>query len=254
MAIEVRDLSAGYYNVPVLSEVNFRVDNGETVSFIGRNGSGKSTLMKALSGVVPVAKGELSVDGIRTEVSLRGDVAAHLVYIPQDGRVVRRLTVRENLRLAAYSLDRQEFRAALDMALSVDPFQSLASLLDQRAGSLSGGEALIVALCCAKLRPGKLTHFVLDEPTAGLDRDNLAEVAQILRSLNAPGNVVILAEQDLWTAFTLSNRVFVMRPIEGGTHTSVELDAEVLREIGAEMAAARSPNPSTLRFIAECIW
>lgn len=254
MAIDVRNLSAGYFGVPVLSEVNFHVDNGETVSFIGRNGSGKSTLMKALSGVVPVAKGEFSVDGVRTEVSPGMDVAARLVYIPQDGRVVRRLTVRENLRLAAYSLDRLAFRSALDMALAVAPYQGLASLLDRRAESLSGGEVLLAALCCAKLRPGKLTHFVLDEPTAGLDRDHLAEVAQILRWMNAPGNVIILAEQDLWMAFTLADRVYVMRPTGEGTFTPVELDSEVMAEIGVEMAAVRGPNPSTLRFIAERVW
>ena len=163
--LNISHLSCGYGDRPVLNDVNLVVKEGETVLIAGPNGCGKSTLLKAIVGMLPLTNGDISFQGHSiAALSAEQRVRAGIGYLRQTDNIFPSQTVDENLQLAGLTLPRDVYaKSRIEM---LDLFDFLKSKLNQRAGSLSGGQRQALALAMVFLRPQKL--YLLDEPTAGL--------------------------------------------------------------------------------------
>ncbi|GHF67263.1 ABC transporter ATP-binding protein [Seohaeicola zhoushanensis] len=164
--LEVRGLSTGYGNIPVLHDVSFEVPQGKVTAVIGANGAGKTTLLSTIAGLIPATSGQLMLDGTdisRTPAASR--TAAGLALVPEGGRLFPFMTVRENLELGAYSLGR-DAGMRQRIAEICEIFPVLAERQSQMAGHLSGGERQMCAVARAMMSRPRL--LMLDEPSVGL--------------------------------------------------------------------------------------
>ena len=204
--LEVRDLQAGYGGSSVLNGVDMTLGDGESVAVLGRNGVGKTTFVHALMGLVRPSAGSVRLRGRelareRTDTIARAGVS----LCPQGRRVFGVLTVRETIDLAA-SLCRREGPWSRDRVLEV--FPRLGERLDQRSGSLSGGEQQMLAIARALLCNPVL--LLLDEPSDGLAPAIVRQIEQVLGEVRDSGVGLVLVEQDLHLAFAVAERVSVM--------------------------------------------
>ena len=196
--LEARDVAAGYERQPVVTRCSLSVDAGRTTAIVGRNGAGKTTLVSAISGRLPLLAGEVLLDGSPIGAlpayrrSLKG-----IVHVPQGREVFATLTVAENLRLASRDATKPE-----DWELVYDLFPVLKERLEQKAGTLSGGEQQMLAIGRAVLTRSRL--MILDEPSLGL-APKVVELMfdRIKRLKEALDIAIILVEQQarwVWEA------------------------------------------------------
>ncbi|MEO9458686.1 MAG: ABC transporter ATP-binding protein [Lentilitoribacter sp.] len=219
--LDVKDIYAGYGQVEVLHGVSLNVASGEILCVMGRNGAGKTTLLKSIMGIV-----EISGGGISLEEELINTLPGHEIpkrgigYIPQGRRLFPELTVRENIEMGL--MVRKVSADTKDWVL--DLFPRLRERLDQRAGTLSGGEQQMLATARAlALRPKVL---LLDEPTEGLQPSMIEQIRQVILKMKQEGFAIILVEQRIDAVLALADRVTM---IENGK--SVETLAA--KELGA---------------------
>ncbi|MFN3736447.1 ABC transporter ATP-binding protein [Hydrogenophaga sp.] len=201
--LEVRQLVAGYGQGQVLNGVDLRVAPGEVVALLGRNGAGRSTLAKALVGLVP-AQGSARWKGRELLGLAPFEVARSGVgYVPESRDAFPHLSVRDNLLLG-----RQRRAGRWDFDAVYHWFPRLKEREHTLAGRLSGGEQQMLAL--ARTLMGSPALLILDEPTEGLAPSMVEQVADVLRSLRAEGVAILLIEQKLSIAFSVSDRVALM--------------------------------------------
>ena len=239
--LEVRDLHAGYGDVPILHGVSLRVDEGEVVSLVGANGAGKTTLLRALSRVLPV-RGEARFAGdditglAPDEVVRRG-----LAHVPEGRQLFARMTVLENLKLGAPA---RCARADLDRRLEqvYAMFPRLAERRAQDAGTLSGGEQQMVAIGRGLMLGPRL--LMLDEPSLGLAPTLVKGIFDTVSRINAAGVAVLLVEQNVAESLRRSRRGYV---IETG-RIALEGDAAALlkddRTRAAYLGGTIAMNPT----------
>ena len=203
--LDVDDLHAYYGKSHILQGVSFRVGEGEIVSLLGRNGAGRSTTIKTIMGeVAPV--GTIRFRGERTD-GLAPHVIARkgLGYVPEDRAIFPDLTVRENLLLGMKST-KAKGRWSLDEIFSLFP------LLSERAnapgGVLSGGEQQLLTICRTLM--GDPDLIMVDEPTEGLAPLIVERVRELLETVSRRGVAILLIEQKLAIALTISQRLYVM--------------------------------------------
>ena len=199
--LTARGLRAGYGGIAVLHGVTLHVDRGETVTVLGRNGAGKTTLMSTLVGSISPSAGRIEVcERDMTGRSPSAISRAGMACVRQDQPLFGELTVGENLNLAGLS-------AGADRVLGLFPgvFDGRAS---QRASTLSGGEQkmLAAARCLCSAKP----LLVLDEPTEGLQPANVALLLQYLTAARDRGCGVLLIEQHVDAALSVSDRYCVL--------------------------------------------
>ena len=176
--LEVKKLSCGYGDRPVLNGIDLSVSEGESVLLAGPNGCGKSTLLKAIIGALPLTDGNVSFGGEPLAgKSVEERVRAGIGYLRQTDNIFPGQTVEENLMLAGMSLAKTEYAAARDEMLAL--FDFLKPKLAQRAGSLSGGQRQALALAMVFMRPQRL--YLLDEPTAGLSPKAAQDIMERVR-------------------------------------------------------------------------
>lgn len=219
--LDVKDIYAGYGQVEVLHGVSLNVAAGEILCVMGRNGAGKTTLLKSIMGIVQISDGDISLEDelINTlpghEIPKRG-----IGYIPQGRRLFPELTVRENIEMGL--MVRNVSSDTKDWVL--DLFPRLRERLDQRAGTLSGGEQQMLATARAlALRPKVL---LLDEPTEGLQPSMIEQIRQVILKMKQEGFAIILVEQRIDAVLALADRVTMIengRSVE--TLTAQELGA-----------------------------
>ena len=201
--LSIEGLGGGYGDVSVIRGFSAAVAPGEVVFVTGRNGVGKSTLVKLVAGQLPVREGRVSFRG-RDLDAVPGHRRCHLGlgYAPQEAIVFNELTVAENLTLAydTRSLDRY---AAL---LVLFPF--LAERRAQRAGTLSGGEKKILSFCRALGEDTRLV--ILDEPTEGVQAENIARMAETIAGAAAGGRAFLIVEQNLNLIEEIADRVHLV--------------------------------------------
>jgi len=225
--LEVSGLSAGYGEVPVLSDVALKVNAGEIVTLVGSNGAGKTTLLRALSRVLG-ATGTLRFDGRDiARMSPEQVFALGLVQVPEGRQLFDRMSVEDNLRMGAYRRA-DNAKVAETFARVYELFPRLKERRAQIAGSLSGGEQQMVAIGRALMAAPRL--LAVDEMSLGLAPVVVDQLLGILTEIRKQGVTVLLVEQDVFAAFSVADRGYVMetgRIVREGAVAELEKDPEV---------------------------
>lgn len=198
---------AGYGSTPVLHGVSLSLDSGGIVAVLGRNGAGKTTLMRAISGTIPCTGGSMSFEGVDL-VSLNAYKRARLgiSHVPQGRDIFPKLTVAENLQVAASASARNRGN---DLDEVFEQFSILAEKRKARGGSLSGGQQQILALARALMAKPRL--LLLDEPSEGIQPSILDEIAATVEQINSErGIAVLVVEQNLDFAARIAHRGLMM--------------------------------------------
>lgn len=210
LKIELVDAAYGY--VKVLSEVSLEVKKGEIVTVIGANGAGKSTLMRITSGLLNVKKGRIYFGGADiTKSKPQKRVQLGICQVPEGRQIFGDLTVKDNLLLGGY-LDhyrksgRNRIKENLDKAFLVFPI--LKERLNQKAGTLSGGQQQMLAIARAMMSMPKL--LLLDEPSMGLAPMFVKEIFRVIKELHNIGIPILLVEQNARAALKIADRGYVM--------------------------------------------
>ena len=200
------NLTGGYTEADILTDVHMTVDPGEVVVIVGPNGAGKSTAMKAVFGLIHVRGGRILFDG-RDLTGLNPDriVRRGICYVPQSDNVFPTLSVQENLEMGAFVRD-DDIRPALDRVYAL--FPPLAEKRRQEAGTLSGGQRQMVAMGRALMLEPKL--LLLDEPTAGLSPKFMDQIFDIVRTVNDLGISILMVEQNAKQALKMADRGYVL--------------------------------------------
>jgi branched-chain amino acid transport system ATP-binding protein len=202
--VEVR-----YGTVPVIHGVSLEVFPGETVSVVGANGAGKSTLLKAIMGSQPASKGRIFFQGtdihaFRTERI----VGMGVIYVPEDRKLFKPLSVEENLLLGAYLLD-DEDRKRENLEFVYKLFPVLFHRKTQATATMSGGEQQMVAIGRGLMSNPRI--LMLDEPSLGLAPLLVDEVLDTVKRLKDEGLTILLVEQNVREALELSDRAYVLQ-------------------------------------------
>ncbi len=210
--LEVRGLHANYGRIPILNGIDLAVAEGEVVGILGHNGMGKTTLMKTLMGFLPAHAGPVIFEGADiTREKPHRRVRRGLGYVPQGREIFPRLSVYDNLRMAALATGGGGgggANGAVEAALA--DFPILAGMADRQGGALSGGEQQILAIARCLCTAPRL--ILLDEPTEGIQPSIIDEIADILARLQRTrGLTVVLVEQNLEFVAALSKRVLIIQ-------------------------------------------
>jgi branched-chain amino acid transport system ATP-binding protein len=208
MAFVATGISAGYGKVRILNDVSLTLEPGTIHCIFGPNGSGKSTLLKACAGIVPPWSGSLALDGhdlraLRPHEFIRNGIVA----VPQNGGIFAELSVAENLTAGGLALtDQRAVRATIE---AMDGrFAILGQKRAERAGSLSGGQRMLLAFARALVAQPRV--LLLDEPSAGLAPAVVKEVFGLVRDLRAEGPAIMLVEQAVRDALPLADQITVL--------------------------------------------
>ncbi|MGC4397118.1 ABC transporter ATP-binding protein [Hydrogenophaga sp. T2] len=226
--LNIRNLHAYYGKSHVLHGVNFEVGAGEIVALLGRNGSGRSTTAKAVMGLVE-CEGSVEWKGQQI-VGRKAYEVAHLGlgYVPENRDIFPTLTVHQNLMLGQKGKGRGSRWGFDDMYAM---FPRLKERQHTEAGVLSGGEQQMLTLCRTLM--GDPDLIIIDEPTEGLAPKIVELVAEYLQKLKARGISVLLIEQKLTIAMSISDRVLVMGHgsiVFEGTPEQLKADPAVRKE------------------------
>jgi branched-chain amino acid transport system ATP-binding protein len=206
--LEVTGLVAGYERSnPIVRGASITVESGQIVTLIGPNGAGKSTCVRAIAGLVPIEAGHIQLNGLDiTTVPAHGRVATGLGFVPQSDNIFADLSIDENLQLGIPRNARREGRARAEALLaSVPEFRERRA---RRAGGLSGGQRQVLAVARALMAAP--TTLLLDEPTAGLSPRAVTELLTQCRQLADEGLAILMVEQNVRAAFTVSDQVVVL--------------------------------------------
>ena len=227
--LEVRDLHAFYGRAHILHGVSLEARAGEVVALLGRNGAGKSTTMKAIMGLVPPARGEVSFDGRRIERLPPYRIARlGLGYVPEERRIFTDLSVTENLEVG-----RQAARAGTptwDERKLFTLFPNLGGMRERPGGRMSGGEQQMLTI--ARTLMGNPRCVLLDEPSMGLAPIIVEQMANSIRALKSEGLSVLLSEQNLHFSQAVADRAYIIEKGQirfGGSMAELTADAS-LRE------------------------
>ncbi len=206
--LSIEALSAGYGGRMILQDVSLQVHPGEIMTIIGHNGAGKSTLLRAIFNLVPARTGRVllaqrDVWGLPSDRLLMAGIA----YIPQHRSVFPRLTIEENLQMGGYLVsDRTVLAERIDRVL--DLFPILKARAGQFAGMMSGGEQRMLEIARTLLQDPKL--IMLDEPSIGLAPKMVDAVFDNVRLLREQGKAILMVEQNVKKALSISDRGGVM--------------------------------------------
>jgi branched-chain amino acid transport system ATP-binding protein len=205
--LAVRGVKSFYGNIMALKGVSMEVGEGEIVTLIGANGAGKSTLMMTIFGNPQAREGQIIYRGRDiTRLPTHEVARLRIAQAPEGRRIFARMTVRENLQMGSEIDQGAHFEA--DLARVCKLFPVLARRLDQRGGTLSGGEQQMLAIARALMSRPEL--LLLDEPSLGLAPLIVKQIFEVIRELNQQGMTVFLVEQNAFHALKLAHRAYVM--------------------------------------------
>ncbi len=211
--LEVRNLEVVYHSVVlVLKGVSLHVPEGGIVALLGPNGAGKTTTLRAITGLLDIQNGSItkgkiswagdSIIGRRPDVIVRSGIS----QVMEGRRILADLSVEENLRAGAYTAPRSTIGPQLERFYKRFPI--LGKRRKQQAGYLSGGEQQMLAIARALMTKPKL--LIMDEPSLGLAPKLVADVAALIREINADGVSILLVEQNAGMALDLADHGYIM--------------------------------------------
>ncbi len=210
--LEISKLTTGYRNdYAIIDGVNLNVNTGEKIGITGRNGVGKSTFVKSIMQLTPYYSGSIIFNKIDlTKNKIHKYNSFGISYFIQDGQVFPNLSVKENLELSGYGSKKSNLDITIeDYSIYFKIFKQ-SGFLNQKAGNLSGGERIILALAMIMNNNPKL--LILDEPTAGLSPSNVNLVSQFLEDYLVRSNSsLILIDQNIDYMKNLCDRIYLMK-------------------------------------------
>jgi branched-chain amino acid transport system ATP-binding protein len=206
--LRIDGIEVGYGDLTAVRDVSLEVREGEVVALIGANGAGKTTTLRALSGLLPLRRGRIELDGQRLDGLGSAQVAARgIAHVPEGLQLFPTMTVRENLELGARTRAARQARArTLDRVFEL--FPRLLEREAQLAGTLSGGEQQMCAIGRGLMACPRL--LVLDEPSLGLAPVLVKTIFEDLARINGQGLTVLLVEQNVLRSLRLAHRGYVI--------------------------------------------
>ena len=206
--LEVKQVSAAYGDIQVLTEVTFEVRDGEIITLIGSNGAGKTTTLNTISGLMQVKAGAVSFDGVRIErMPPHKIIELGVTQIPEGRELFPEMSVLENLQLGAY-LPRARALLQESQEWVFGLFPILEARSSQPAGTLSGGEQQMVAIARGLMTRPKL--LMLDEPSLGLAPLVVQELFQVFLEINGRQVTILLVEQNVHQALEIAHRAYLI--------------------------------------------
>jgi branched-chain amino acid transport system ATP-binding protein len=208
LALEVRDVSAGYGDTTIIRDISLEMAAGETLVIVGPNGHGKTTLMRAITGLLPISAGTITFGGERID-GRRAEALTDLglVHVPQGDHLFPELTVEENLMMGAFPRGSwRERKQAVGRVF--ERFPTLLERRTQRANSLSGGERRQVAIGRGLMRRPRL--LIVDEPSLGLAPVIIETVYETIGEIASGDTSVLLVEENFTHIEEIADRVCVL--------------------------------------------
>jgi branched-chain amino acid transport system ATP-binding protein len=205
--LKVSGLKVAYGGIQAVKGVSFEVREGELVSLIGANGAGKTTTLKAVTGLLAPAAGDIEYLG----KSIKGQgpwdlVKQGLVMVPEGRGTFTRMTITENLQMGAFIRNDSEIEADIDKVFAI--FPRLKERRAQLAGTMSGGEQQMLAMGRALMARPKV--LLLDEPSMGLSPIMVDKIFEVIADIHSRGTTILLVEQNASRALGLADRGYVM--------------------------------------------
>jgi len=225
--LSIENVTSAYGRIEVLHGVTLHVAAGEIVTLIGANGAGKTTLLRAISGVQPITGGAIVFEGERIENRRAHErVAIGISQVPEGRQLFAPLSVKDNLRLGAWS------RRDADVAVTLDRVGALFPMLQEAwetpAGALSGGQQQMLAIGRALMAKPRL--LLLDEPSMGLAPKLVDHMLSATRALRDDNLTILLVEQNARAALAIADRAYVLETglvtLSGGA-ADIQADARV---------------------------
>ncbi|SER56845.1 ABC transporter ATP-binding protein [Psychrobacillus sp. OK032] len=207
--LEVNNIETYYGGIQALKGISVYVNKGEIVTLIGSNGAGKSTTLKSISGLAKVKTGSILFKGKETmnkpvhETCLLG-----MAHVPEGRKIFSTLTVKENLLMGAFSVNNKQLIEER-MEIVFGHFPILKKRLEQKGGTMSGGEQQMLAIGRALMMEPEL--LMLDEPSMGLAPIIVEQIFDIIKKLNQNGITILLVEQNAYQALNIAHRGYVIR-------------------------------------------
>ena len=219
--LKLKNIDTYYGLSHVLQGVSLEVNSQEIVTLVGRNGAGKTTTLKSILGITPVKSGQvLFHDEDISALPTHSIIQKGIAYVPEERRIIPGLTVRENLKLALLkSKNRNREEEMIDRVAQYFPI--LKDRLKQDGTSLSGGEQQMLAIGRALVTDPEI--MLIDEPTEGLMPLLVETIAEIIQTIHSNGVTVLLVEQNMEMALSISHRAYVID--EGRIQTSGDAQA-----------------------------
>jgi branched-chain amino acid transport system ATP-binding protein len=228
--IEVNNLTVRYGGVMALDGISLIIPDRKIISIVGANGAGKSTTINAISGMVSITRGDISLDGKSLHLPPHQIVQKGIVQVPEGRKIFSSITVKENLILGAYMM-KDNKRIERNMKKVFEQYPVLEARQNQPGGTLSGGEQQMLAIARGLMSEPK--YLLLDEPSLGLAPILVSGIFKMIQEMNQKGLTILLVEQNAQKALSIADYAYVF---ETGRMVSKGQGAKIVEDPSVKKA------------------